>query len=49
MAQFYSPNRRTTQRRQITVTIDSLDAAGQGVARSNGKAIFVEGDRKSVV
>lgn len=43
MAQFYSPNRRTTQRRQITVTIDSLDAAGQGVARSNGKAIFVEG------
>lgn len=43
MAQFYSPNRRTTQRRQITVTIDSLDAAGQGVARSDGKAIFVAG------
>ncbi|HEF8772424.1 23S rRNA (uracil(1939)-C(5))-methyltransferase RlmD [Providencia manganoxydans] len=43
MAQFYSPNRRTTQRRQITVTIDSLDAAGQGVTRSDGKAIFVAG------
>lgn len=43
MAQFYTPNRRTTQRRQITVTADSLDAAGQGVARSNGKAIFIAG------
>ncbi|MEX9755929.1 23S rRNA (uracil(1939)-C(5))-methyltransferase RlmD [Providencia vermicola] len=43
MAQFYSPNRRTTQRRQITVTIDSLDASGQGVARSDGKAIFIAG------
>ncbi len=43
MAQFYSPNRRTTQRRQITVIADSLDAAGQGVARIEGKAIFVAG------
>lgn len=43
MAQFYSPNRRTTQRRQVTVTVDSLDAAGQGVARSDGKTIFVAG------
>ncbi|EKT54206.1 23S rRNA (uracil(1939)-C(5))-methyltransferase RlmD [Providencia sneebia] len=43
MAQFYSPNRRTIQRRQVTVTIDSLDAAGQGVARSDGKTIFVAG------
>ncbi|HHR6457231.1 TPA: 23S rRNA (uracil(1939)-C(5))-methyltransferase RlmD [Providencia alcalifaciens] len=43
MAQFYSPNRRTTQRRQITVHVDSLDAAGQGVARHDGKAIFITG------
>ncbi|EKT64992.1 23S rRNA (uracil(1939)-C(5))-methyltransferase RlmD [Providencia burhodogranariea] len=43
MAQFYSPNRRTTQRRQITVTADSLDSAGQGVARSDGKTIFIAG------
>ena len=43
MAQFYSPNRRTTQRRQLTVIADSLDAAGQGIARIEGKAIFVTG------
>ncbi len=43
MAQFYSPNRRTTSRRQITVVADSLDAAGQGVARIEGKTIFVTG------
>lgn len=43
MAQFYSPNRRTNQRRQITVIADSLDAAGQGVARFDGKTIFVTG------
>ncbi|WP_275075046.1 23S rRNA (uracil(1939)-C(5))-methyltransferase RlmD [Providencia rettgeri] len=41
MAQFYSPNRRTTPRRQLTVVADSLDAAGQGVARLDGKTIFV--------
>ncbi|MGG4606864.1 23S rRNA (uracil(1939)-C(5))-methyltransferase RlmD [Providencia sp. Me31A] len=43
MAQFYSPNRRTTSRRQLTVVADSLDAAGQGVARLDGKTIFVSG------
>ncbi|GAB1439713.1 23S rRNA (uracil(1939)-C(5))-methyltransferase RlmD [Providencia sp.] len=43
MAQFYSPNRRTTLRRQLTVVADSLDAAGQGVARLDGKTIFVSG------
>ncbi|APC13058.1 TPA: 23S rRNA (uracil(1939)-C(5))-methyltransferase RlmD [Providencia rettgeri] len=43
MAQFYSPNRRTTSRRQITVIAESLDAAGQGVARVDGKTIFVAG------
>lgn len=41
MAQFYSPNRRTTSRRQLTVIADSLDAAGQGIARLDGKTIFV--------
>ncbi|MGG4664042.1 23S rRNA (uracil(1939)-C(5))-methyltransferase RlmD [Providencia vermicola] len=41
MAQFYSPNRRTTPRRQLTVIADSLDAAGQGIARLDGKTIFV--------
>lgn len=41
MAQFYSPNRRTTPRRQLTVVADSLDAAGQGIARLDGKTIFV--------
>ncbi|KLN45910.1 hypothetical protein AAY77_12470 [Providencia rettgeri] len=43
MAQFYSPNRRTTPRRQLTVIADSLDAAGQGIARFDGKTIFVAG------
>ncbi|WP_265497654.1 23S rRNA (uracil(1939)-C(5))-methyltransferase RlmD [Providencia rustigianii] len=43
MAQFYSPNRRTTQRRQMTVVVDSLDAAGQGVTRLDGKAVFIAG------
>lgn len=43
MAQFYSPNRRTTSRSQITAVANSLDAAGQGVARIDGKTIFVAG------
>ena len=43
MAQFYSPNRRTTQRREITVLADNLDAAGQGIARIDGKAVFIVG------
>ena len=41
MAQFYSPNRRVTTRQTITVTVNSLDPFGQGVAREKGKAIFI--------
>lgn len=43
MAQFYSPNRRVTTRQIITVAVDSLDPFGQGVARHQGKTIFVTG------
>ncbi|MBJ7223654.1 MULTISPECIES: 23S rRNA (uracil(1939)-C(5))-methyltransferase RlmD [unclassified Brenneria] len=43
MAQFYSPNRRVATRRMLTVTADSLDPFGQGVARHQGKTIFVGG------
>ncbi|ETS29696.1 23S rRNA methyltransferase [Photorhabdus khanii NC19] len=43
MVQFYSPNRRTVNRHIITVTADNLDAQGQGVARYQGKTIFVAG------
>ncbi|MEH2922481.1 23S rRNA (uracil(1939)-C(5))-methyltransferase RlmD [Samsonia erythrinae] len=48
MAQFYSPNRRVTTRKAVpaktlTVTATSLDPFGQGVARHEGKAVFVTG------
>lgn len=43
MALFYSPGRRVATRQIITVTINDLDPFGQGVARHNGKAIFIEG------
>ncbi len=43
MAQFYSPNRRVTTKQTLTVTVNSLDPFGQGVARHNGKAIFIPG------
>ncbi|MEI2604018.1 23S rRNA (uracil(1939)-C(5))-methyltransferase RlmD [Erwinia aphidicola] len=43
MAQFYSAKRRVTTRQTITVTVHDLDAFGQGVARHNGKALFVQG------
>ncbi|MGV7960024.1 23S rRNA (uracil(1939)-C(5))-methyltransferase RlmD [Photorhabdus tasmaniensis] len=43
MVQFYSPNRRIVNRHIITVTADNLDAQGQGVARYQGKTIFVAG------
>lgn len=43
MVQFYSPHRRSIQRRTLTVCADNLDAAGQGVARAEGKTIFVAG------
>ncbi|MEH0875183.1 23S rRNA (uracil(1939)-C(5))-methyltransferase RlmD [Pectobacterium cacticida] len=48
MAQFYSPNRRVTTRKTVpaknlTVTVSSLDPFGQGVARHEGKTVFVTG------
>ena len=43
MAQFYSAKRRVTTRQKVTVVVDDLDAFGQGVARHNGKALFVQG------
>ncbi|WP_439213872.1 23S rRNA (uracil(1939)-C(5))-methyltransferase RlmD [Duffyella gerundensis] len=43
MAQFYSAKRRVTTRQRITVTVDDLDPFGQGVARHQGKALFISG------
>lgn len=43
MAQFYSAKRRVTTRQIITVTVNDLDSFGQGVARHNGKTLFVPG------
>lgn len=43
MAQFYSAKRRVTTRQIITVTVNDLDPFGQGVARHNGKALFIPG------
>ncbi|TDT60852.1 23S rRNA (uracil1939-C5)-methyltransferase [Enterobacter sp. AG5470] len=43
MAQFYSAKRRVTTRQTLTVTVNDLDPFGQGVARHNGKALFVPG------
>ena len=43
MAQFYSAKQRVTTRQRITVTIDALDPFGQGVARHQGKTLFVAG------
>lgn len=43
MAQFYSAKRRVTTRQKITVTVNDLDPFGQGVARHNGKALFIPG------
>ncbi|MBJ3813801.1 23S rRNA (uracil(1939)-C(5))-methyltransferase RlmD [Shimwellia pseudoproteus] len=43
MAQFYSAKRRVTTRQIITVTVDGLDPFGQGVARHNGKTVFIPG------
>ncbi|CAM4043077.1 23S rRNA (uracil(1939)-C(5))-methyltransferase RlmD [Serratia silvae] len=46
MAQFYSPKRRVTTRQAsqiFTVTVTDLDPFGQGVARHEGKAVFVPG------
>ncbi len=43
MAQFYSAKRRVTTRQIITVTVNDLDPFGQGVARHQGKTLFVSG------
>ena len=43
MVQFYSAARRAKPRKELTVTIDELDPFGQGVARYQGKTLFVSG------
>ncbi len=43
MAQFYYAKQRPTAKQRITVTIDELDPFGQGVARYQGKTLFVSG------
>ena len=43
MAQFYSAKRRVTTRQIIAVTVNDLDSFGQGVARHNGKTLFIPG------
>lgn len=43
MAQFYSAKRRVTTRQIITVEATDLDPFGQGVARHNGKTLFITG------
>ncbi|MCW9645151.1 23S rRNA (uracil(1939)-C(5))-methyltransferase RlmD [Klebsiella michiganensis] len=43
MAQFYSAKRRVTTRQIINVTVNDLDPFGQGVARHQGKALFISG------
>ncbi|OON39602.1 23S rRNA (uracil(1939)-C(5))-methyltransferase [Izhakiella australiensis] len=41
MAQFYSAKRRVTTRDSLIVTVSDLDPFGQGIARHQGKAIFI--------
>lgn len=43
MVQFYSSAKRARPRKELTVTIDELDPFGQGVARHEGKTVFVSG------
>lgn len=43
MAQFYSAKRRVTTRKIITLNIIDLDSFGQGVAKHEGKTLFVAG------
>jgi len=43
MAQFYSAKRRVTTRQIITVDVTDLDPFGQGVARHQGKTVFIPG------
>ncbi|WP_413725438.1 23S rRNA (uracil(1939)-C(5))-methyltransferase RlmD [Sodalis sp. RH16] len=43
MAQFYSANRRVATQQTLSVTCHELDAFGQGVARHEGKTLFIPG------
>ena len=43
MAQFYSAKQRVTTKQRIAVTVDELDPFGQGVARHQGKTLFISG------
>ena len=43
MVQFYSSAKRPGPRKELVVTIDDLDPFGQGVARYQGKTLFVSG------
>ncbi|TKI08825.1 23S rRNA (uracil(1939)-C(5))-methyltransferase RlmD [Martelella alba] len=41
MAQFYSANRRVATRQTLTVVCHDLDVFGQGVAKHQGKTLFI--------
>ena len=43
MAQFYAAKQRPTTKQRIAVTVDELDPFGQGVARYQGKTLFISG------
>jgi len=43
MVQFYSSAKRAAPRKELTVTIEALDGFGQGVAKHQGKTLFVGG------
>ncbi|HEY0211191.1 23S rRNA (uracil(1939)-C(5))-methyltransferase RlmD [Acerihabitans sp.] len=43
MAQFYSANRRVATQQTLNVTCHALDGFGHGVARHQGKTIFIPG------
>jgi 23S rRNA (uracil1939-C5)-methyltransferase len=43
MAQFFKPQKKSTQLQRIEFTIDTLDHHCVGMGRHQGKAIFVEG------
>ena len=43
MAQFFKPQKKSTQPQRIEFTVDSLDHHCVGIGRHQGKAIFVEG------
>lgn len=43
MAQFYSAKRRKTTHRRLKLTAERLDAFGQGIARCEGKTVFIPG------